>query len=175
MVSIPISIIIYKILRNIPEFALQADKVKLKIPIFGPIITKISASKFCNFFSVTFEGGVPMMECLESSKKVIINLEMKESIDIIKQRVSEGQSLAESVDESGHFPGLVVRMFKVGEDSGNMKNALANIKFFYDKEIDDSIEAIVGMIQPSLVFVMGGMMLWITAAIFGPIYSSFAM
>ena len=175
LISIPILIIIYKFLRRIPKFALQADELKLKIPIFGSILTKISASRFCNFFSVTFEGGVGMMDCLESTKKVLINLSMKESVDIIKQKVLEGRSLAESIEASGHFPGLVIRMFKVGEDSGNMKKALDNIKFFYDKEIDESIDRIVGMIQPTMVFIMGGLMLWITAAIFGPIYSTFAM
>ena len=174
LITIPVLIIIYKLLRNLPDFALAADRAKLHLPIFGPIITKLDASRFCNFFATTFESGIGVLDCIESTKQVIGNKAIKESIDIIKHKVSEGQSLAEAIEACGHFTGLVVRMFKVGEDSGNMSQALTNIKFFYDQEINDSIDALVGMIQPTLVFVMGGMMLWITSAIFGPIYDSFS-
>jgi type IV pilus assembly protein PilC len=64
-------------------------------------------------------------------------------------------------------------MFEIGESSGNMEKALDNIRFFYDKEIDDSVEKMVGMIQPMLTLIMGGMMGWITISVFGPIYSTF--
>lgn len=172
--AIPILFTIYKFLRRMPNFALAADEFKLHIPVMGSIIRKIDASRFCNFFSITFESGIGVLDCIESTKQVITNLSIKNSIGVIKQRVSEGQSLAEAIDASGNFTGLVVRMFKVGEDSGNMAKSLQNIKFFYDQEVNDSIDKMVGMIQPALVFVMGGLMMWITAAIFGPIYDSFS-
>ena len=171
---IPITIIFYKSLRRMYGFALFMDDLKLHIPIFGPIIQKIDSSRFCNFFAISFEGGIGVLDCLESTRQIIGNLAIRNSVDLIKQKVSEGQSLAEAIDASGHFPGLVVRMFKVGEDSGNMSKSLSNIKFFYDQEINDSIDNMVGMIQPTLIFIMGGIMLWITAAIFGPIYDSFS-
>jgi type IV pilus assembly protein PilC len=65
-------------------------------------------------------------------------------------------------------------MFKIGEDSGNMESALKNIKYFYDKEINDAIDRIVSMIQPTITIVMGGMIAWISIAVFGPIYSTFS-
>ncbi len=174
IVLIPILIIIYKLLRKSDSFAYNADKFKLRIPIIGGIIKKLDASRFCNFFSITFESGIGVLECIESTKQVIGNLAIKDSVDSIKQRVSEGVSLAEAIDSSGYFADLVIRMFKVGEDSGNMKKSLDNIKYFYDQEINNSIDKVVGMIQPTLVIVMGGMMMWITSAIFGPIYDSFS-
>lgn len=174
LAGIPVTVILYKALRRSPGFALAADEAKLHIPIFGGIIKKIDASRFCNFFAITFESGIGVIDCIESTKQVVSNVAIKESINVIKQKVSEGQSLADSIEACGHFTGLVVRMFKVGEDSGNMTKALQNIKFFYDQEINESIDKVVGMIQPTLVFVMGGMMLWITSSIFGPIYDSFS-
>ena len=63
---------------------------------------------------------------------------------------------------------------KVGEESGNMDEALKNIQFFYDREINDSIDRLVGMIQPTLTIVMGAMIAWVTIAVFGPIYGSFS-
>jgi type IV pilus assembly protein PilC len=65
-------------------------------------------------------------------------------------------------------------MLKIGEDSGNMESALSNIKFFYDREINDSIDKLVSMIQPALTITMGGMIGWITIAVFGPIYATFS-
>ena len=65
-------------------------------------------------------------------------------------------------------------MFKIGEESGNMESSLKNIKFFYDREINDSIDQLIGLMQPTLTFVMGGLIFWIAIAVFGPIYGSFS-
>ena len=171
--TIPALIIIHKILNLFPKIAIKLDEFKLHIPIFGKIIGKIDASRFCHFFSITFKSGLGVLECLESAKTVISNRAIKQSINIAKEQVASGQSLSKSIAATHHFSSMVVRMFDIGEVSGNMEAALDNIRFFYDQEINDSIEKMVGMIQPSLTLVMGGMMAWITIAVFGPIYGSF--
>jgi type IV pilus assembly protein PilC len=173
IISIPIIVVVYKILNRIPKISTKMDEMKLHMPIFGPIINKIDSSRFCHFFSITFKSGLGVLDCLESAKEVVGNRAIRESIDIAKQQVSDGQSLAKSIAATGHFPSLVVRMFEIGEASGNMEESLNNIRFFYDQEINDSIDKMVGMIQPALTLIMGGMMAWITIAVFGPIYSSF--
>lgn len=171
---IPISFIVYKAVRRVPEIALQIDQFKLHIPVFGQIITKLDASRFCHFFSITFKSGIGVLECLETAKEVVDNNAIKKGIDTARKKVAGGQSLGEAIAESGYFSSLVVRMFKIGEETGDMEQSLENVRFFYDQEINDSIDKIVGMIQPSLIFIMGGMMAWITAAVFGPIYGSFS-
>ncbi len=160
--------------RSSEELAVIIDDFKLKIPVFGPIISKIDAAKFCQFFSMTFKSGLGVLECLEASSGVIKNMAIKKSIITVKQQVSDGQSLSKSIAATGYFPNLVVRMFKIGEESGNMESALNNIKFFYDREINDSIDRLVAMIQPAITIVMGGMIAWITIGVFGPIYSTFS-
>lgn len=172
--SVPAFWLFLKILSRSPELAVKIDDLKLKLPIFGPIISKIDSAKFCQFFSMTFKSGLGVIECLEASGGVIKNKAIKRSILVVKQQVTDGQSLAKSLALTGYFPNLVVRMFKIGEESGNMESALQNIKFFYDREINDSIDRLVGMIQPTLTIVMGGMIAWITIAVFGPIYGSFS-
>ena len=154
--------------------AVIIDDLKLKLPIFGPIINKIDAAKFCQFFSMTFKSGLGVLECLESSSGVIKNSAIKKSIATVRQQVSDGQALSKAIAATGYFPNLVVRMFKIGEESGNMESALNNIKFFYDREINDSIDRLVSMIQPTITIVMGSMIAWITIAVFGPIYSTFS-
>jgi len=172
--SAPVTWISLKILSKSSEIGLKIDDVKLKMPIFGPIISKIDSAKFCQFFAMTFKSGLGVIECLESAGGVVKNKAIKRSILVVKQQVSDGQSLAKALSATGYFPNLVVRMFKIGEESGNMEQALQNIKFFYDREINDSIDRLVGMIQPTLTIVMGGMIAWITIAVFGPIYGSFS-
>jgi type IV pilus assembly protein PilC len=89
-------------------------------------------------------------------------------------KVSEGKTISKCIEDSDIFPFIVKRMFKVGEDSGNIENAMENIQYFYTTEINDSIDKIVGSLQPMILFIMGGLMCWIIAAVFGPVYGNFA-
>ncbi len=173
--GIPFTMIVSKIIsKSSEELGIKIDNLKLKIPIFGPIIKKIESAKFCQFFSMTFKSGLGVIECLELSSELIKNKAIKHSISKIETNVSDGLSLGDSIAKAKYFPNLVVRMFKIGEESGNMENALTNIKFFYDREINDSIERITGLIQPMLTLIMGAMIAWIAVAVFGPVYSSFS-
>lgn len=170
----PVIWITIKIMGRIEATKILVDKMKLKVPVIGPILNKIDTAKFCQFFAMTFKSGLGVIECLDAACGVVKNNAIKSSIEDIKRQVSDGKSLATSIASVGYFPNLVVRMFKIGEDSGNMDTALKNIKFFYDREINDSIDRLVAMIQPTITIVMGGMIAWITIAVFGPIYSSFS-
>ena len=175
IVSTPPSIwAVMKILGRFPKLSVKIDYIKLKIPVFGPIITKIESVKFCQFFSMTFKSGLGVLECLDSSSVTLKNKAIKGALSFVRQQVSDGQSLSGSISATKFFPNLVVRMFKVGEESGNMEGSLRNIKYFYDKEINDSIERIVSLIQPTITIIMGGMIAWIAVAVFGPIYSTFS-
>ncbi len=163
-----------KILSRYPKIAIRIDHYKMKFPIIGPIINKIDAAKFCQFFAMTFKSGMGVLECLDAASEVVKNKAMKNAIISVKKQVSDGQSLAKAIASVNYFPNLVIRMLKIGEESGNMESALSNIKFFYDREINDSIDKLVGMIQPALTITMGGMIGWITIAVFGPIYATFS-
>jgi type IV pilus assembly protein PilC len=174
IVTPPIIWGVFKILERFPKLHVKIDYLKLKMPIFGPIITKIESAKFCQFFAMTFKSGLGVLECLDSSSVTLKNKAIKSGIAFVRQQVSDGQSLSGSISATKFFPNLVVRMFKVGEESGNMESSLKNIKYFYDKEINDSIERIVSLIQPTITIVMGGMIAWIAVAVFGPIYSTFS-
>ena len=174
LVTIPAVYISLKLSARIDEIGIKLDNIKLKIPIFGPILTKLDAARFCKFFAMTFKSGLGVIESLDSASMVIKNRAFRRNITFVKVQVSEGQSLAKAINGSPYFPPLVSRMFKVGEESGNMDDALKNITFFYDAEINDSIDKLVSMIQPTLTIVMGGMILWVVSAVFGPIYSSFS-
>lgn len=156
-----------------PAFAYKVDAWLLKMPVIGTTARKINMARFTHFFSVMFKSGIDIIDALEAAKHVVGNRVIKESIDTVMRSVTEGNSLTASLRISSQFPNLVIRMFKVGEDSGNMNDALENINFFYQREVNDAVDAMVGMVQPILTAVMGGLIFWVISAIFGPLYDSF--
>jgi type IV pilus assembly protein PilC len=155
-------------------FAYHVDNLMLRVPIIGPTIRKINLARFTHFFSVMFKSGIDIPEALLAARNVVKNRVIRESVEVVHRGIVEGNSLTNSLRMSNQFPTLVIRMFKVGEDSGNMNDALTNIKFFYDREVSDSVDAMVGSISPMLTIVMGGLIFWVIAAVFGPLYQSFA-
>ena len=156
------------------SFAYKVDSTLLKTPLVGPVIRKIDMARFTHFFAVTFNSGIDVLDSLEAAKAVVSNRVLKNSVDLVKTNVMEGSSLTSSLRLSNQFPMLVIRMFKVGEDSGNMSEALENVNFFYNREVNDAVEGMVGMIQPTLTVIMGMIIFWVIAAVFGPLYESFS-
>lgn len=155
-------------------FAYRVDGVMLHLPVMGATVRKINLARFTHFFSVMFKSGIDIPDALLAAKRVVGNRVIKESVEVVHRSIVEGNNLTTSLRISNQFPTLVIRMFKVGEDSGNMNDALTNIKYFYDREVADSVDKMVGMIQPTLTLVMGGLIFWVIAAVFGPLYQSFS-
>ena len=160
--------------RTSEGFAYKIDGLILKLPVLGQTVRKIDLARFTHFFSVMFKSGINIPEALIAGRNVVKNRIIKESVDVVHRSIVEGNNLTASLRISNQFPTLVIRMFKVGEDSGNMGDAMSNIKFFYDREVNDSVDALVGMIQPILTLVMGLLIFWVIAAVFGPLYQSFS-
>jgi type IV pilus assembly protein PilC len=176
ILGVPVVLFILLIIayRTSEPFAYKVDAFMLKVPLIGPVIRKIDMARFTHFFAVTFNSGIDVLDSLESARSVVGNRVLKASIQLVKTNVMDGNSLTASLRMSNQFPMLVIRMFKVGEDSGNMSDALENINFFYNREVNDSVEAMVGAIQPTLTVVMGIIIFWVIAAVFGPLYESFS-
>jgi type IV pilus assembly protein PilC len=174
--GVPIGLfILTRILYRVSEpFAYKVDAMMLRLPAIGPTIRKINLARFTHFFSVMFKSGIDIPEALLAARNVVKNRVIKESVELVHRGIVEGNSLTNSLRISNQFPTLVIRMFKVGEDSGNMNDALTNIKFFYDREVSDSVDSMIGMISPTLTLVMGGLIFWVIAAVFGPLYQSFS-
>ncbi len=146
----------------------------LHLPVMGTTIRKINLARFTHFFSVMFKSGIDIPDALMAARRVVGNRVIKESVEVVHRSIVEGNNLTSSLRISTQFPTLVIRMFKVGEDSGNMNDALTNIKYFYDREVSDSVDKMVGMIQPTMTLVMGALIFWVIAAVFGPLYQSFS-
>lgn len=144
----------------------------LRVPVFGPLITKLAISRFAHFFAVMFQSGVPILQCLETAQRVVTNRCLEEAMKTVRQQVQNGEPLSGAMRNSGQFPSLVCRMVKIGEDSGNLGGVMDNVTGFYDKDVDEAIDAMIGMIEPAMTLVSGIIMGWIVIGVMGPIYDS---
>lgn len=162
------------IAKNNIDFQYFIDKVKLRVWVFGPLMTKIKLARFANYFAMMYSSGITVLDALKISEKMVDNLVLEESINKARSSISEGVIISESFEAVGVFPSMIVRMLKVGEDTGAMDNALLNVSYFYNREVKESIEKIEPTILPILTVILGGIMMWIMTAVLGPVYDAVA-
>ncbi len=167
------------IVLGVTGLRMSSDKMRyamsclgLRIPRIGPLVSKIAISRFAHFFAVMFQSGVPILQCLETAQRVVANRCLEESLKLVRQQVQNGEPLSMAMRNSGQFPSLVTRMVKIGEDSGNLGGVLDNVTDFYDKDVDEAIDAMIGMIEPAMTAISGIIMAWIVIGVMGPIYDS---
>jgi type IV pilus assembly protein PilC len=174
VIGAPILLVtVMKILARTSEaVAYQVDFYTLRLPLLGELVRKISLSRFSHFFATMFQSGVPILNCLETAQKVVGNRCLAGSLETVRGGVADGNALSAGLKNTGEFPSLVIRMVKIGEESGNLGETLNNVTDFYDRDVDESVDALVGMMEPALTLFSGAMMAWIVIAVIGPIYDS---
>jgi type IV pilus assembly protein PilC len=173
-IPILIAVSLVAMYKSSESFAYSFDAMMIKLPVIGIVIRKINMARFTHFFAVMFNSGIDILESLETAKNVVGNRVLKQSIVTASRTIADGTPLTTALRMTNQFPNLVIRMFKVGEDSGNMHDALENVIYFYNREVNDAVDKLVGMIQPTLTIVLGCMIFWVVSAVFGPLYQSFS-
>lgn len=156
------------------EWAYRIDLMILNMPVAGNLIRKITIARYAQTFGALFASGIDVVNALKSARKTVSNLAMLEALEAVEQYVQSGSPLSEAFNNSGEFPSLVVRMLKVGEESGNLTPVLEQVSEFYSRDVDEAVQGLISGIEPALTGILGGMILWIAAGVFGPIYGSFS-
>lgn len=160
--------------KNNNKFKYFLDGLKLRMWIFGPLLTKIKLARFANYFAMMYSSGITVLDALRISEDMVDNLVLEDSINRARKSISDGVIISKSFEAVGVFPSMIVRMLKVGEDTGAMDDALLNVSYFYNREVKESIEKIEPTILPVLTIVLGGIMMWIMMAVLGPVYDAVA-
>lgn len=165
---------LYKVLRSASdEIAYRFDVWFLNIPVFGPLIRKINIARFSRTFGAMYASGIDVLHGLEAARNTVDNMAIVEALEGVQEQVHAGSPLSEAFNASGEFPSMVVRMLRVGEESGNLTTVLDQVSEFYTNDVDEAIQNLIALIEPFLTVFLGGMIMWIAVAVFGPIYSSF--
>lgn len=144
------------------------DRLKMRIPVFGPLFLLVALSRFAYTFVMLNRSGLPILQTLEITSSTINNIHISESIEEISRKVREGSSLADAMMESGRFTPLVLQMVSVGEVSGGLDEMLMRVAEYYDIEVDNTIKKMATYIEPVLTLFLGVAVLFLALAVFLP-------
>jgi type IV pilus assembly protein PilC len=150
----------------------KMDGLLLRVWVLGPVNEKIKVSRFTRYFALMFASGITVLDAINLSKAVVSNTVLEDGIERAWQQISEGSSISEAFKNIGIFPPLVVRMLRVGESSGQMDKSLNNVSYFFDRDINDSIEKLEPVLQTSLMASIGIIVMWLALSVLGPIYDT---
>ncbi len=165
--------VIIRILASVShDIRYQIDSLKLRTWQIGPVLKKIILSRFANFFAMMYKAGIPVLQCIEITERIVGNVAIRNALSKAREDISEGQGVSISFQNTGLFPPLVVRMIRVGETTGQLDEALLNVSYFYDRDIKDSIDKVQALIQPTMTVVLGGILGWVMLSVMGPVYDS---
>ena len=153
-----------------PFGRMTADKVILRVPVFGPLLLKISLSRFCRITSTLLTSGVPILQILDLVKDVVGNVYISSAVVNIRQSVNDGKGMLAPMRASGLFPPVVTQMVAVGEETGKLDELLTHVSDYYDSQIDYTINNLVSLIEPILILFLGGTVLFIALGIFMPMW-----
>ena len=150
---------------------LAIDKVKLKAPVFGPLVQKTALSRFSRTFATLLSAGVPILQALEIVSETVGNGVVSRAIKDVQDSVREGESLAGPLGKHKVFPPMVVQMLAVGEETGAIDTMLGKVADFYDQEVEAAVESITSLIEPLLIVVMGGTVGVMVIALYLPMFN----
>jgi len=145
------------------------DRMKLRIPIVGPLVRKIIVARFSRTFGTLIASGVPILESLDICQHTAGNVVMEEALAGVQESISEGGTIAEPLGESGIFDDIVVNMIDVGEETGELDKMLIRVADNYDDEVDVAVGGLVSVIEPVLIVFMGGAVFLIVLGLFLPL------
>lgn len=173
IVTLAIGILVWRTLRRQSrDFAFLSARLVLRTPLVGTLIQKVNLARWSHTFAVMFASGIEILPALETSTKTVTNDVLAESLHIIREQVQAGNPLSLSVRLSGEFPSLVQRMLKIGEETGDLAPALSHVAEYYERDVQSAAQALIGAVGPALTLVAGGLLMWMTLAVFVPIYDA---
>jgi type IV pilus assembly protein PilC len=156
--------------RRSRKFRRTTDALFLKAPLFGSLLRKVAVARFTRTLGTMIASGVPILDGLEIVARTSGNMIIEEALNKVRSGIAEGRTIAEPLAESGVFPGMVVQMIAVGEETGAMETMLSKIADFYDDEVDAAVDALTAMLEPIMMVGLGGTVGSMLIAMYLPIF-----
>jgi type IV pilus assembly protein PilC len=158
------------VVRSNPKAQYYFDYIKLRMPVTGAILQKIILARFANFFALMYQSGITILDAIKTSEDIVGNQVIADGLRRAGQQISAGESLSEAFQNLGLFPPLVIRMMRVGENTGALDTALLNINYFYTRDVRESIDKALKLLEPMMTLVLGMILALILFAVLTPIY-----
>jgi type IV pilus assembly protein PilC len=160
-------------IRRSARLAYKWDYRKLRIPLIGPILEKIIIARVANFFALMYESGITVLDALKTSEEISANRYIAAGLARAGQQITAGQTLTDAFRDLGVLPAMVIRMLRVGENTGALDAALRNINYFYTRDVRESVDKALKLLGPILTLGLGLIMAFIVWSVFSPLYDIF--
>ncbi|MCB0826790.1 MAG: type II secretion system F family protein [Armatimonadetes bacterium] len=146
-----------------------ADKIRLKVPVFGPLHHKVCLARFSRTMGTLLTSGVPILQALETVAGTVGNSILADAVLDARARIREGDRIGDPLEESRQFPPMVVHMIGVGEESGSLDFMLQKIADFYESEVEATLQSLTAALEPILIVFLGFVVGFIVIAMFLPL------
>ena len=153
-----------------PQGKENFDRMLLAMPVLGSLFRKVAVAKFTRTFATLVKSGVPILVSLEIVGKTAGNTVIEKAVEAVRNGIKEGENIADPLAKSGAFPPMVVRMIKVGEQTGELEKMLTKIADFYEDQVDAAVSGLTSLIEPLIIAFLGIVIGGIVIAMFLPIF-----
>ncbi|HWA87290.1 MAG TPA: type II secretion system F family protein [Opitutus sp.] len=147
------------------------DRLAIRLPVAGDLFLKAAIARFTRTFGTLLASGVPILQALVITRDTSGNVWVADAIDVVHDRVKEGDNVAGPLEATTIFPGMVTSMIDVGEETGALPEMLARIAETYDEEVDNAVAALTSLIEPLMIVFLALVVGTIVIALFLPIVS----
>lgn len=147
------------------------DRLKLKVPVFGELFRKTALARFARVLGVLNRSGVPILQSLEVVSETVNNSLISKAVLDVQQSVKGGESLSKPLARHGVFPPMVVQMLAVGEETGALDTMLEKVGDFYDDEVTATVDSLTSLIEPVMIFIVGGAVGLAVIALYLPMFN----
>lgn len=152
------------------KFRHTLDRLALKLPIFGDLLTKAAIARFARTLATMFAAGVPLVEAMTTVAGAAGNIVYGEAILRIRDDISTGSPLNQSMRQTGLFPNMVVQMVAIGEEAGSIDSMLGKVADFYEQEVDDAVDGLSSLLEPMIMAFLGVVIGGLVIAMYLPIF-----
>ncbi len=159
-------------IRANPAVEYAVDRYRISMPVVGPILRKIILSRFASSFAMMYSSGITVLDAIRSCEEIVGNKALEQALRTAGQQIADGKNLTAAFQELELFPPLVIRMLRIGENTGGLDTSLLNVSYFYNREVREAIGKLQAMIEPVLTVVLGLILGWVMLAVLGPVYDA---
>ena len=168
-VALVIAFIIFKQVTKIPKWKYRYHNFLLKVPLIKKMVRGLNTARFARTLSILSSSGVPILDAMSISAQVVQNLPMRKAVEDAALKVREGMAINRALDQSGYFPPMTVYLIASGESSGKLDEMLERAAMQQERETDAMLTNMLGIFEPMLILIMGGVVLLIVLSILLPI------
>lgn len=168
-IGLVIAFILFKQIIKIPKWRYKYHNFLLKVPVIKKMVRGLNTARFARTLSILASSGVPILDAMSISAQVVQNLPMRKAIEDAAHKVREGMTINRALDQSKYFPPMTIYLIASGESSGKLDDMLERAALQQERETDMMLTNMLGIFEPMLILIMGGVVLLIVLSILLPI------